>query len=312
MLKNIIEFSLRQRIIMIIFALMIAVGGIYSFLNVPIDAYPDISSTQVKIILKAPGMGPVEVENRVIRPLESELLGLEGQKNLRSMAKYAIADITIDFDDNMDIYKARNMVAEKLSLVLGDLPPGVNGGMAPITTPLGEMFMFVIEGDISQKAKRELLDFTIRPALRNIKGVADVNSLGGEARSIAIVPDSSKMANLGITISDIENALSANLLNTGAGRINIAGESYILKVQTGAQTMEEIAQIPIQTKNGFVRLENFASIEDEFLTRLGFVTKDGVGETTEGLVFVAKRCECKGIYRTNQAKIRGAKTKFAT
>ena len=184
MLKSIIEFCLRHRIIVVIFGIAIFIAGLYSFIKIPIDAFPDISSTQVKIILKAPGMGPTEVENRVVRPLESELLGLEGQKLLRSISKYAIADITIDFEEGMDIYKARNMVAEKLSTIMGDLPAGVSGGMAPITTPLGEMLMFVIEGDISQVEKRELLDFTIRPALRNIKGVADVNALGGYVRSI--------------------------------------------------------------------------------------------------------------------------------
>ncbi|RAX54989.1 CusA/CzcA family heavy metal efflux RND transporter [Helicobacter sp. 16-1353] len=293
MLKNIIEFSLRQRIIMIIFGLAILLVGTYSFISIPIDAYPDISSTQVKIILKAPGMGPTEVENRIVRPLESELLGLEGQKTLRSISKYAIADITIDFDEGMDIYKARNMVAEKLGGILGDMPPGVTGGMAPITTPLGEMFMFVIEGDISQKEKRELLDFTIRPALRNIKGVADVNSLGGEARAITIVPNFTQMANLGIQISDIESALNANLQNTGAGRINIAGEAFIVKVQSSAQNKNEIAQIPIKTANGFVRLSDFAIVDDEYITRLGFVTKDGVGETTEGLVLSLKGANSK-------------------
>ncbi|MDE6886264.1 MAG: CusA/CzcA family heavy metal efflux RND transporter [Helicobacteraceae bacterium] len=293
MLNKIIEFSLRQRIIMIIFAFFISVVGIYSFLSVPIDAYPDISSTQVKIILKAPGMGPTEVENRVVRPIESELLGIEGQKNIRSISKYAIADITIDFYEGVDIYKARNMVNEKLSTILGDLPPGVSGGMAPITTPLGEMLMFVIEGDISQKEKREILEFTIRPALRNIKGVADVNSLGGEVRAITIVPDFSQMASLGINISDIESALNANLQNTGAGRINVAGEAFIVKIESSVKNIEEISKIPIQTKNGFVRLENFASVNDEFLTRLGFVTKDGVGEATQGLVLSLKGANAK-------------------
>ncbi|RDU65556.1 efflux RND transporter permease subunit [Helicobacter sp. MIT 14-3879] len=293
MLTKIIEFSLRQRIIMIIFAISVICIGIFSFISVPIDAYPDISSTQVKIILKAPGMGPTEVENRIVRPLESELLGIEGQKNLRSVSKYAIADITIDFEEGMDIYKARNMVNEKLSNVINDLPPGVSGGMAPITTPLGEMLMFTIEGDISQKEKRELLDFTIRPSLRNIKGVADVNSLGGEARAITIVPNFIQMANLGINISDIEKALNSNLQNTGAGRINIAGESLIVKIQSSVQNINEIAKIPIQTKNGFVRLENFAKVEDEYLTRLGFVTKDGVGEATQGLVLSLKGANAK-------------------
>lgn len=293
MLKSIIEFCLRQRIVIIIFGIVIFIAGFYSFIKIPIDAFPDISSTQVKIILKAPGMGPTEVENRVVRPIESELLGLEGQKILRSISKYAIADITIDFEEGMDIYKVRNMVAEKLSGIMGDLPPGVSGGMAPITTPLGEMMMFVIEGNISQTEKRELLDFTIRPALRNIKGVADVNSLGGYVRAVTISPNFTKMANLGIAISDIETILSENLNNSGAGRINVAGESLIVKVQTSALDINEIEQIPIPSKDGFVKLSDFAEVNDEYITRLGFVTKDGIGEATQGLVLSLKGANTK-------------------
>ncbi len=293
MLKSIIEFCIRQRIIVIIFGIAIFIAGLYSFFKIPIDAFPDISSTQVKIILKAPGMGPTEVENRVVRPLESELLGLEGQKMLRSISKYSIADITIDFEEGTDIYKARNMVAEKLSGIMADLPNGVSGGMAPITTPLGEMLMFVIEGDISQMQKRELLDFTIRPALRNVKGVADVNSLGGYAKAITISPNFAQMANLGITISDIETTISENLNNSGAGRINTAGEALIVKVQTSAIDIEEIKQIPIPSKNGFVKLGDFAQVNEEYITRLGFVTKDGVGEATQGLVLSLKGANAK-------------------
>lgn len=238
-------------------------------------------------------MEPTEVENRVVRPLESELLGLEGQKILRSISKYAIADITIDFEEGMDIYKARNMVSEKLSGIMADLPSEVSGGMAPITTPLGEMLMFVIEGDISQMQKRELLDFTIRPAFRNIKGVADVNSLGGYSKAITISPNFAQMANLGITISDIENTISENLNNSGAGRINTAGEALIVKVQTNAIDIKEIEQIPIPSKNGFAKLSDFAKVNEEYITRLGFATKDGIGEATQGLVLSLKGANAK-------------------
>lgn len=229
MLSAIIEFSLCQRIIVILGAIMLFIFGVYSFFSIPIDAFPDVSSTQVKIILKAPGMAPEEVENRVVIPLELELLGLPDQKSLRSISKYGIADITIDFNDGTDIYLARNMVNEKLSMAMSDLPSGVSGGLAPIVTPLSDMFMFTIEsvdGSVSEIEKRHLLDFTIRPALRNIKGVADVNRLGGYAKAIVIVPDFDDMARLGITISDLEDVLEANLKNEGAGRVSRDGESF--------------------------------------------------------------------------------------
>lgn len=293
MLNKIIEFSLKQRIVVILFALSLFAVGVYSFLKIQIDAFPDISSTQVKIILKAPGMTPEEVENRVVKPLEAELLGLENQKLLKSTSKYAIADITIDFNDGTDIYKARAQVAEKLSLAMPSLPKSVSGGMAPITTPLGEVFMFTVEGNISQKQKREILDFVIRPALRGAKGVADVNSLGGEARAIVVEPDFMAMRRLGITMSLLEESLSNNLKNDGAGRIDRGEEGYLVKVESGVKSASEIANITIHADSGLIRIGDFCTVKDDSLTRLGFVTKNGVGEATQGLVLSLKGANAK-------------------
>ncbi|MFS7886776.1 efflux RND transporter permease subunit [Helicobacter pylori] len=205
MLASIIEFSLRQRVIVIVGAILVLFFGTYSFINTPVDAFPDISPTQVKIILKLPGSSPEEMENNIVRPLELELLGLKGQKSLRSISKYSISDITIDFDDSVDIYLARNIVNERLSSVMKDLPVGVEGGMAPIVTPLSDIFMFTIDGNITEIEKRQLLDFVIRPQLRMISGVADVNSIGGFSRAFVIVPDFNDMARLGVSISDLES-----------------------------------------------------------------------------------------------------------
>ncbi|KFN40672.1 MAG: cytochrome C peroxidase [Sulfuricurvum sp. MLSB] len=288
MLNSIIEFSLKQRLIVILLSLALFGYGVYSFMKIPIDAFPDISSTQVKIIMKAPGMTPEEVESRVVKPLEAELLGLENQKLLKSTSKYAIADITIDFNDGTDIYRARAQVAEKLASLLPELPKGVSGGMAPITTPLGEAFMFTIEGDITQKEKRELLDFVIRPALRGAKGVADVNALGGEARAIVVQPDFQAMRNLGITLSALEETLSNNLKNDGAGRVDAFEESYLVKVQSGVKDPSEIANITIHSHSGSIRIGDFCEVREGARTRLGYVTKDGVGEATEGLVLTLK------------------------
>lgn len=293
MLNSLLEFSLKQRLIVLLLALMVLIYGVYSFLKIPIDAFPDISSTQVKIILKAPGMTPEEVESRVVRPLEAELMGLENQILLKSTSKYAIADITIDFVDGTDIYKARTQVNEKLASAMESLPRGVSGGMAPITTPLGEAYMFTIEGNLTQKEKRSLLDFTIRPALRGAKGVADVNALGGEARVITVVPDVMAMGSLGITLSDLEEVLNQNLKNDGAGRLNIGDEGYLVKVESGIQNPDEIANITIHSHNGPIRVGNFCEIRDEARTRLGFVTKDGIGEATEGLVLTLRGANAK-------------------
>ncbi|MGL2790049.1 efflux RND transporter permease subunit [Helicobacter pylori] len=295
MLASIIEFSLRQRVIVIVGAILILFFGTYSFINTPVDAFPDISPTQVKIILKLPGSSPEEMENNIVRPLELELLGLKGQKSLRSVSKYSISDITIDFDDSVDIYLARNIVNERLSSVMKDLPVGVEGGMAPIVTPLSDIFMFTIDGNITEIEKRQLLDFVIRPQLRMISGVADVNSIGGFSRAFVIVPDFNDMARLGISISDLEEALRVNLRNSGAGRVDRDGETFLVKIQTASLSLEDIGKITVSTNLGHLHIKDFAKVISQSRTRLGFVTKDGVGETTEGLVLSLKEANTKEI-----------------
>ncbi|WP_162981143.1 efflux RND transporter permease subunit [Helicobacter pylori] len=295
MLASIIEFSLRQRVIVIVGAILILFFGTYSFIHTPVDAFPDISPTQVKIILKLPGSSPEEMENNIVRPLELELLGLKGQKSLRSISKYSISDITIDFDDSVDIYLARNIVNERLSSVMKDLPVGVEGGMAPIVTPLSDIFMFTIDGNITEIEKRQLLDFVIRPQLRMISGVADVNSIGGFSRAFVIVPDFNDMARLGVSISDLEEALRVNLRNSGAGRVDRDGETFLVKIQTASLSLEDIGKITVSTNLGHLHIKDFAKVISQSRTRLGFVTKDGVGETTEGLVLSLKEANTKEI-----------------
>ncbi|WQS59499.1 CusA/CzcA family heavy metal efflux RND transporter [Helicobacter pylori] len=295
MLASIIEFSLRQRVIVIVGSILILFFGTYSFINTPVDAFPDISPTQVKIILKLPGSSPEEMENNIVRPLELELLGLKGQKSLRSVSKYSISDITIDFDDSVDIYLARNIVNERLSSVMKDLPVGVEGGMAPIVTPLSDIFMFTIDGNITEIEKRQLLDFVIRPQLRMISGVADVNSIGGFSRAFVIVPDFNDMARLGVSISDLEAAVRVNLRNSGAGRVDRDGETFLVKIQTASLSLEDIGKITVSTNLGHLHIKDFAKVISQSRTRLGFVTKDGVGETTEGLVLSLKEANTKEI-----------------
>ncbi|WP_164869006.1 efflux RND transporter permease subunit [Helicobacter pylori] len=295
MLASIIEFSLRQRVIVIVGAILILFFGTYSFIHTPVDAFPDISPTQVKIILKLPGSSPEEMENNIVRPLELELLGLKGQKSLRSISKYSISDITIDFDDSVDIYLARNIVNERLSSVMKDLPVGVEGGMAPIVTPLSDIFMFTIDGNITEIEKRQLLDFVIRPQLRMISGVADVNSIGGFSKAFVIVPDFNDMARLGVSISDLESAVRVNLRNSGAGRVDRDGETFLVKIQTASLSLEDIGKITVSTNLGHLHIKDFAKVISQSRTRLGFVTKDGVGETTEGLVLSLKDANTKEI-----------------
>jgi cobalt-zinc-cadmium resistance protein CzcA len=245
MLSRLIEFSLRQRALVLLGVLALAGAGLAAFLQLPIDAYPDISPTQVKLIIKAPGMTPEEVESRVITPLEMELLGVPRGVMLRSTAKYAIADITLDFAEGSDIYWARQQVAERYAGVSGSLPEGVSGGLAPISTPLSDVFMFTIEGGgLTLSERRALLDWTLRPALRTLPGVADVNVLGGEAKSFAVVPDRARLSAAGLSFSDVITAIGRNNRNDGAGRLDAGEDTLIVRAEGAIHTGRFIPSDP--------------------------------------------------------------------
>ncbi|HTN14154.1 MAG TPA: CusA/CzcA family heavy metal efflux RND transporter [Sphingomonadaceae bacterium] len=285
MLRLLVEKALSLRLAVLgLAALLAAIGG-WSFANLPIDAFPDISSTQVKIILKAPGMTPEEVESRVIAPIEMEMLGIPNQTVLRSVAKYAIADITIDFEDSADIYWARSQVSERLNAVMGDLPATVEGGMAPISTPLSDMYMFTLEGPQSLAEKRRVLDWIIRPALRTVPGVADVNSLGGFVETFEVAPDNAALAAAGLSTADLAAAIESGNRNDGAGRI-VTGEEALIVRSTGAiRTLEDLASVVVKNANGaVVRVGDVATVRLGSRTRYGAVTENGKGEAVEGLV----------------------------
>ena len=285
MLRTLVEKALSLRLAVLGIAVLLAGLGAWSFLKLPIDAFPDISTTQVKIILKAPGMTPEEVESRVVTPIEMEMLGIPEQTALRSVAKYAIADITVVFKDKTDIYWARQQVAERLGAALGDMPATVEGGLAPISTPLSELFMFTLEGPQSLAEKRRVLDWTIRPALRTVPGVADVNSLGGYAETFEVAPSASALAAAGLSTADLIAAIEANNHNDGAGRLT-AGEEALIVRSTGAiRTLEDLAAVVVRADGGaVVRVGDVATVRTGSLTRYGAVSKDGKGEAVQGLV----------------------------
>lgn len=286
MLDRLIRFSLGQRLLVLVAAVGLVIAGVIAWRALPVDAYPDIAPTQVKLILKAPGMTPEEVESRVVQPLEMELLGLPKASILRSVAKYAIADITIDFAEGTDIYWARQQVGERFADAQADLPAGVEGGMAPIATPLSDMLMFTIEGGgLGLGERRTLLDWTLRPALRTIAGVADVNALGGEVQTLTVVPDRGKLAAAGLNFHDVVEAIERNNRNDGAGRL-LAGElALIVRVEGALHGASDLGEIVIATRDGQVlRVRDVASVRTEALTRYGAVTRDGTGETVQGIV----------------------------
>ncbi len=294
---RLIQFALTQRLLVMLGMLLLAGGGYYAAINLPIDAFPDVSPTQVKIIVKAPGMTPEEVEARITAPIEVELLGIPRQVMLRSIAKYALTDITIDFEEGTDIYWARQQIAERLNGVWGNLPQGVEGGIAPMTTPLGEMFMFTVEGgDLDLMERRNLLDWVIRPALRTVPGVADVNTLGGLARSFEVVPDNGRMSARGVTMDRLIQALQLNNRNDGAGRLTEGEEALLVRAEGRIRNLDDLRSTVVDTRDGVaITVGDVAEAKIGALTRYGAVSQNGREEVTEGLVLSLRGANARQV-----------------
>ena len=289
MLAAVIRFSLTQRLFVGILVLAVMALGARAWLNLPVDAFPDISPTQVKIILKAPGMTAEEVEQQVTQVIETELLGIPDQQMLRSTTKYAITDITLDFREGTDIYWARQQVNERLANVRDSLPDGISGGVAPMSTPLSEMFMFTVENPrLSLMERRHLLDWEIRPALRTVAGVADVNVLGGYARTYQVSPLSAAMAQAGVSMAQLEQAIRDNNLNLGAGRLEQGNDTLIVRTEGRIDNLEQLANLVVKVDGPHIyRLADVAAVGIGHLARYGAVTRDGE-ETTEALIIALK------------------------
>ena len=310
MLSSFLQFFLVQRTLVVLMVLALTASGWQAFQKMPIDAFPDVSPTQVKMIFKAPGMTPGEVEQRIIAPLEQELLGVPNQRVLRSLAKYAIADITLDFDEGTDIYWARQLVSERLNNL--DLPAGVTGGMAPLTTPLSEVFMFTIEGNsLDNMQKRDLLDWVIRPALRSVDGVADVNMLGGLSKTFVIKPDYQKLTGFKVSLEQLIQSIEENNQNDGAGRLNQGEEVLLVRTQGSLTSIEDIENIVVVYQNEVaVTVKDLADVEIDALYRNGAVTQNGEAEAVQGLVMALKGVNARDIISGIEARLKELEPAF--
>ncbi len=280
--------------------------GVKSYQELPIDAFPDISPTQVKIILKSNGMTPSEVESQIAIPIEMGMGGIPYKTLMRSTSKYGLCDITIDFEEGTDIYWARQQVSERLNDIKGELPKNLEGGLAPISTPLSDILMFTIESDkLSLMEKRSILDWIIAPKIRSISGVAEVNALGGEVKTYEVTPNLDAMRTLGVTLDDIFNALESNNKNGGAGRVTQGVESILVRTVGKIETIEDIKSVPIGRRGErVVSVGDVADVKIGYITRSGFVTKDGKGEAVEGLVLGLKGSNVAKVLESVKAELK--------
>jgi cobalt-zinc-cadmium resistance protein CzcA len=306
MIDTIIRLCLSQRLLVMLAVIGLLGLGWQAFKQTPIDAFPDVSTTQVKVILKAPGMTPEEVESRITALVEVEMLGIPRQQMLRSIVKYGLTDITVDFEEGTDIYWARQQVAERLSAVRDALPDDVMGGLAPMTTPLGEMFMFTVNSEtLSLMEKRDLLDWVIRPALRSVEGVADVNALGGRVKTFEVVPDLDHMAALDISLFDLQAALTENNRNDGSGRIDKGEEVLLVRAEGNLSTIEDIEQLVVKADRiEPVTVGQVATVQLGALTRYGAVSANGTGEVVQGLVLGLRGANAKTVIMGVEQRIK--------
>jgi cobalt-zinc-cadmium resistance protein CzcA len=295
-IEKLVTFSLRYRWLVLTLALGIAALGVWNFTRLPIDAVPDITNVQVQINASAPGYTPQEAEQRITYPLETSLGGLPNLSYTRSLSRYGLSQVTVVFEDGTDIHFARQLLNERLQEVREKLPEGVEVSMGPISTGLGEIFMYVIEPDsgamdasgrlYDPAALRELQDYVIKPQLRNLKGVAEVSAIGGYEKQYHVTPDPRKLMAYGLSFSDVIQALERDNLNVGAGYIENSGEQKLVRIPGRMTDWRDLENVVVGTPEGVpVRLSQVADIGLGRELRTGAATENGK-EVVIGTVFM--------------------------
>ena len=286
LIERILAFSIAQRWMVVFGCLAVAAFGVFNFLRLPIDAVPDITNVQVQINTTAPGFSPLEVEQRITYPLETEMGGLPDLDYTRSISRYGLSQVTIVFKDGKDIYFARQLVNERLQQAKDQLPPGVETAMGPISTGLGEIYNYVV--DAKQGAKkpdgteytptdlRTIQDWIIRPQLRMVPGVVEVNTIGGFERQFHVLPNPARLMAYGLTFREVMTALATNNNNVGAGYIEKNGEQYLVRTPGQALSSEDIGRIVINSHSGTpVRVSDVAEVKEGKDLRNGAATLNG-------------------------------------
>jgi heavy metal efflux system protein len=286
LLERVIRFAVARRWLMLVLTLAISALGIWSYSQLPIDATPDITNVQVQINTEAPGYSPLESEQRVTFPIETVLAGLPRLEYTRSLSRYGLSQVTAVFEDGTDIYFARQQVAERLQQARAQLPAGVEPELGPIATGLGEIFMYTVESAPGVRREdgapwtptdlRTLQDWVVRPQLRTVRGVTEVNTVGGFARQIQIAPDPIKLVAYGFTLQDLLAAVAANTRNIGAGYIERNGQQYLVRVPGQVAGVEAVGGIVLDRRDGVpIRIRDVATVGEGAELRTGAATENG-------------------------------------
>lgn len=296
MLETLLRFSIRRRFAVLLVTLALAALGVWSFTRLPIDATPDITNVQVQVNTEAPGFTPLEAEQRVTVPVETALGGLARLEYTRSLSRYGLSQVTVVFEDGTDIWFARQQVAERLQQVGGRLPAGLQPQMGPVTTGLGEIFMYTVEAAPDARRAdgqpwtaadlRTVQDWIVRPQLRTVRGVTEVNTIGGFARQVHVTPDPARLVAHGLTLEQVSDAIERNNTNVGAGYIERNGQQYLVRVPGQVADLEALRRIVLARRGGVpIRVGDVAGVGDGPELRTGAATQNG-REVVLGTVFM--------------------------
>ncbi len=286
MIDRIISFSIHNRWLVIITAIAVAGLGAWNFTRLPIDAVPDITNVQVQVNTVAPGYSPLEVEQRITFPLETAMGGLPKLEYTRSLSRYGLSQVTVVFKDGTDIYFARQLVNERIQQAKGQLPPGTETSMGPVSTGLGEIYMYAVEakpdakrsdgGSYTATDLRTIQDWIIKPQLRNVPGIVEVNTIGGYEKQFHVLPDPAKLVAFKLTFRSVLAALVSHNANVGAGYIERNGEQYLVRTPGQVSTLAEIRDIVVGSHGGVpIRIGDVAEVKEGTDLRTGAATLDG-------------------------------------
>jgi heavy metal efflux system protein len=309
MIRALIEFSLQQRLLIFALTLLLAGAGIYAFTILPIDSYPDLTNNQVNIFTEAPGMAAAEVEQLVTYPIESAMMGLRKTEELRSISKFGLSVVTIVFDDSVDTYFARQLVNERLQEARGRIPAGIDPKLGPVATPFGEVSHYVIEGKgVDAMELRTLHDWIVKPQLRTIPGVNDINSWGGLTKQYHVLVNPERLLAYQITVHDVFTALASSNENFGGSYIERGSEGYTVRGLgrfSAANAEEDIRNVVIKSHAGVpVLVKDVATVEIGSAIRQGAVSKDGKGEVVSGMVIMTKGESSKEVIERVHERMR--------
>jgi cobalt-zinc-cadmium resistance protein CzcA len=307
MVERLIATALRFRVPVIGTTLVLIIAGIWALANLNVAAFPDLTPNQVQVITTAPGLSPNEVENLVSYPMETVMMGLPRATGVRSISKAGLSVVTVSFEDDVDLYFARAQVQQRMQDAVGELPAGAGPQLGPPATAMGEVFQYPVESDsLSLMELRTLQEYTIKPLLRTIPGVAEVNSWGGVVQQFHVLTEPGKLAGYGLTLQDLRAALEANNGNFGAGYVENRGERFTVRGLGRLSDTTDIGSVVVATRNGGtpVYVRDVAQVTVGPMPREGAVSRDARGESLAGMIIVLKGANGHEVVGRVEARLR--------